>query len=111
MKLDSDGRTRIADSIKQAAAQNSVDIKGCEHILQIQDVIPSANGCEDCLKSGDEWVNLRLCCTCGYVGCCDSSKNKHATRHYHENKHPLIISFEDGENWLWCYQDEVVIEP
>jgi len=106
MKKDRSGSVRIVVSI-----QDSLDNKDCTHISQIQDVIPSADGCEDCLKLGDEWVNLRLCLTCGYVGCCDSSKNKHATRHYHESNHPMIVSYEEGENWLWCYQDEVVIEP
>ena len=111
MKKDRSGSVRIVASIQDAVAQGSLDNKGCTHISQQQDVIPSADGCEDCLKLGDNWVNLRLCLTCGYVGCCDSSKNKHATRHYHESNHLMIVSYEEGENWLWCYQDEVVIEP
>ena len=67
-------------------------------------------GCEECLRSGDSWVHLRLCLACGHVGCCDSSKNKHATKHYHRTKHPVIRSFERGENWVWCYVDEVMAE-
>ena len=82
----------------------------CTHIDQIQAVSPHTQGCEDCLKTGDRWVHLRLCMTCGHVGCCDSSKNKHATRHAHTTRHPIIRSLEPGENWGWCYVDEVEIE-
>ena len=83
----------------------------CTHLDQIQEVTPSANGCEDCLKIGDSWVHLRLCLTCGHVGCCDSSKNKHATRHFHATNHPIIQSFQPGEDWVWCYIDQVMLEP
>jgi uncharacterized UBP type Zn finger protein len=107
MKADSSGRVRIAARVQEAVASGSINTKGCGHIDTIQDVTPSAEGCEDCLKMGDEWVHLRLCLICGYVGCCDDSKNKHATRHHHETQHPMIASFEEGENWLWCYVDEV----
>jgi uncharacterized UBP type Zn finger protein len=82
----------------------------CEHLDQIQDVTPGARGCEDCLRSGGSWLHLRLCLTCGHVGCCDSSPNKHATKHYHATKHPLIRSFEPGEEWVWCYADELFFE-
>jgi uncharacterized UBP type Zn finger protein len=82
----------------------------CTHTNMIQEVTPSANGCEDCLKTGDEWVHLRLCLTCGHVGCCDSSQNKHATRHFHATGHPIVKSFEPGENWMWCYIDKVGLE-
>jgi uncharacterized UBP type Zn finger protein len=82
----------------------------CTHIEQIQDVIPSANGCEDCLKIGDSWVHLRQCLICGHVGCCDSSKNRHATRHFHTSGHPLVKSFELGEQWGYCYVDQAFIE-
>ena len=70
----------------------------------------SPRGCEECLKTGDRWVHLRMCLTCGKTGCCDSSKNKHATRHYHESKHPVIRSIEPGEAWMWCYVDEEMAE-
>src|SRR6266568_3100164 len=63
------------------------------------------------VKIGDSWVHLRLCLTCGHVGCCDSSKNKHATRHFHATNHPLIQSFQPGEDWVWCYIDQVMLEP
>jgi len=85
-------------------------VKTCKHIDQIRQVMPSAEGCEDCLKIGDPWVHLRLCLTCGHVGCCDSSKNKHATKHYHKTSHPIIKSFEPGETWQWCYPDELLME-
>lgn len=60
---------------------------------------------------GDTWVHLRLCESCGHVGCCDSSKNRHATKHFHKTKHPIMRSIEPGEDWGWCYVDEVMIEP
>ena len=82
----------------------------CTHLDQIQEVTPSAGGCEDCLRGGGRWLHLRLCLTCGHVGCCDSSPNKHATKHYHSTKHPLIRSFEPGEEWVWCYVDELFFE-
>ena len=82
----------------------------CTHLDLIQDVQPSADGCEDCLRMGDTWVHLRECLSCGHVGCCDSSKNKHATAHYHASDHPLVRSFEPGENWMWCYEDSVIME-
>jgi uncharacterized UBP type Zn finger protein len=82
----------------------------CGHLDLINDVQPSADGCEDCLATGDRWVHLRLCLTCGHVGCCDSSPNKHATAHFHSSDHPLVQSFEPGENWVWCYADEVGLE-
>jgi uncharacterized UBP type Zn finger protein len=82
----------------------------CDHLDQIQDVTPSAQGCEDCLRSGGRWMHLRLCLTCGHVGCCDSSPNRHATKHYHSTRHPLVRSFEPGEEWVWCYADELLFE-
>jgi uncharacterized UBP type Zn finger protein len=83
----------------------------CTHLDQVRDVTPSARGCEDCLKTGDTWVHLRLCRSCGHVGCCDSSKNKHATKHFRASGHPIIRSFERGEDWGWCYVDEIFFEP
>ena len=82
----------------------------CAHFDQIKQVTPSAVGCEDCLKTGDSWVHLRLCKTCGHVGCCDSSPNKHATAHYRQTEHPIIKSFERGEEWGFCYPDQKFFE-
>ena len=84
--------------------------ESCTHLDQLRKVKPKTKGCEECLKLGDHWVHLRLCLTCGHVGCCDSSKNKHATKHFHAAKHPVIRSQEPGENWMWCYVDEVMLE-
>jgi uncharacterized UBP type Zn finger protein len=81
----------------------------CEHVKLIQDVTPSGEGCKECLEMGDTWVHLRLCLICGHVGCCDQSKNKHATKHFHETGHPIIESFEPGEDWRWCYVDELFL--
>jgi uncharacterized UBP type Zn finger protein len=111
MKKDSSGNVRIAARIRGVVDDGVLDTKDCGHISTIHDVVPSADGCEDCLKIGDVWVHLRLCLTCGYVGCCDNSKNKHATRHHHETHHPMIVSYEEGEDWLWCYVDKVSIQP
>ena len=84
----------------------------CEHFSQVKTVVPNTpEGCEECLKTGDSWVHLRLCEACGHVGCCDQSKNKHATKHFHESKHPIIKSFQPGEDWGWCYVDELFFEP
>ncbi len=81
--------------------------KRCEHVKELHDVTPSGNGCVECLQMGDTWVHLRLCETCGHVGCCDDSKNKHATKHYHATGHPIIKSFEPDEDWGYCYEDDV----
>jgi uncharacterized UBP type Zn finger protein len=84
----------------------------CSHLGQMRDVTPSAQGCEDCLAAGRrDWVHLRLCTTCGHVGCCDQSPGKHATKHFGGTQHPIIRSFQPGERWLWCYIDEVMLEP
>lgn len=79
------------------------------HITAIRPVRPSADGCEECLQTGSAWVHLRLCLTCGHVGCCDSSPNRHARRHFHRTTHPIVQSFEPGEDWRWCYVDEAMV--
>jgi uncharacterized UBP type Zn finger protein len=84
--------------------------KICTHKDQIKDVHPSdITVCEDCVKIGDTWVNLRMCLICGHVGCCDSSKNKHATKHFQETGHPIMKSVSPEEQFTWCYVDEMVI--
>src|SRR5437660_6968849 len=81
--------------------------KSCKHLSGIRDVTPSALGCEECLKMGSPWVHLRICRTCGHVGCCDDSPHKHATRHFHASGHPIIEGYDPPEGWGWCYVDEV----
>jgi uncharacterized UBP type Zn finger protein len=82
----------------------------CEHVIGLKPVHPvTPQGCAECLASGDRWVHLRLCLTCGHVGCCDSSPNRHATAHYKETGHPVIQSFEPGEDWRWCYIDDMMV--
>jgi monovalent cation:H+ antiporter-2, CPA2 family len=85
-------------------------MQSCAHLSHVRPVRPSAPGCEECLKLGDEWVHLRECMECGHVGCCDDSKNKHATKHFHHTKHPIIRSIEPGEAWGWCYVDELMLD-
>jgi len=82
----------------------------CEHTDQLQEgVTPSAQDCEERLKTGDRWVHLRECLTCGHIGCCDQSQNQHATKHFHSIGHPIIRSFEPEEDWRWCYVDEMLV--
>jgi CPA1 family monovalent cation:H+ antiporter len=85
-------------------------VEGCEHLQAAGPVPPpgTPTGCEECLRDGTEWVHLRLCLTCGHVGCCDSSPQRHATGHHHETGHPVIRSFEVGEAWRWCYVDDLL---
>jgi hypothetical protein len=83
----------------------------CEHILAISDVKVGDEGvCEECIKTGAEWVHLRTCQTCGITLCCDDSRHKHMTKHFHRSQHPVIASAEPGERWLWCYTDQSFAE-
>jgi uncharacterized UBP type Zn finger protein len=82
----------------------------CTHTDQIREgVVPSAQGCEECLRTGDTWMHLRECLICGHIGCCDQSENKHATKHFHTTGHPIIQSFEPGDDWRYCYVDDVLV--
>jgi Zn-finger in ubiquitin-hydrolases and other protein len=84
----------------------------CLHLAEIHAVTPSVSGaCEDCLREGTHWVHLRLCLECGHMGCCDSSPRKHATAHHHATTHPIVRSEEPGEDWAWCYPDELFLLP
>ncbi|HEX7121639.1 MAG TPA: UBP-type zinc finger domain-containing protein [Gemmatimonadaceae bacterium] len=84
----------------------------CTHLDQVRDVQPrTPDGCEECLRIGQRWVHLRLCLTCGHVGCCDNSRGRHATAHFRETGHPLIRSFEPGEDWGFCYIDGEFMDP
>ncbi len=82
----------------------------CKHLSEAKEQHPARRVCEDCVKTGDSWVHLRVCLTCGHVGCCDSSKNKHATKHFHGTGHPVVRSLEPGETWGWCYVDEITFD-
>ena len=84
--------------------------KGCSHIADVRDVTPSALGCEECLKTGSRWLHLRICRSCGHVGCCDDSPNKHATAHFHATGHPVIEGYDPPEGWGWCYLDKVLFD-
>jgi uncharacterized UBP type Zn finger protein len=83
----------------------------CSHVRDLKPVEPSSSGCEECLAAGTRWVHLRLCLSCGHVGCCDNSPGRHATKHFHATRHPVMQSFEPGETWGWCYVDEVQLGP
>ena len=87
--------------------------RSCSHLGQIRDVRPASTSCQPCLALGDSWVHLRMCMTDGEVLCCDSSKNKHASRHAREHApmHQIIRSVEPGEDWLWCYADQTLLAP
>jgi uncharacterized UBP type Zn finger protein len=82
----------------------------CTHLSAIAAVEPSGTGCVECLQTGGRWVHLRRCASCGHVGCCDSSPGRHATAHYGSTSHPLVQSFEPGEEWYWCYVDDLMFE-
>ena len=82
----------------------------CRHAAGVREVTPSALGCEECLKSGSQWVHLRLCRTCGHVGCCDELPNRHATAHFHATRHPIIEGYDPPEGWGWCYIDEIFLD-
>ena len=82
----------------------------CTHLDEILDPPPGGEGCEECLAIGSGWLHLRRCMTCGHIGCCDSSPNKHASKHARTIEHHVIQSYEPGEDWLWCYADELMFE-
>jgi uncharacterized UBP type Zn finger protein len=88
-----------------------VETAACTHMDSVEsDLKPSGQGCKECLVTGSPWLHLRLCLECGHVGCCDSSPNRHATKHFHETHHPLIRSYEPGEDWWWCFVDQLGFE-
>ena len=83
----------------------------CEHIESVTSItFPEKRECAECIKTGSSWVHLRTCQECGLTHCCDSSPNQHATKHYQATGHPVVISAEKGERWLWCYADKVIVE-
>src|SRR5215208_3040491 len=101
-------KLQIATHFKYDTTVIYIVMKSCSHMEQVNlQTAAKTKGCEECEKIGDDWVHLRLCLSCGHVGCCDSSKNKHGTKHFRATRHPVIKSFEPGENWKWCYVDEI----
>jgi len=111
---------RLLRSPQRTAADNNPPVRvvtlteeqrnACAHGRHVQrEMTSAAIACEDCLRGGDKWVHLRICMTCGHVGCCDSSKNKHATRHHETTSHPIIRSWQEGEGWAWCYVDQKML--
>lgn len=83
----------------------------CAHLSAVQTILtPREQKCEECVKIKSRWVHLRTCQTCGVTLCCDSSPNRHATKHFHATGHPVVISAEKGEKWMWCYPDELFVE-
>ena len=83
----------------------------CEHIEGITTLKKDTKHvCEECIKTNSDWMHLRICQTCGITLCCDSSPHKHMTKHFHRSTHPVVVSAEPGERWMWCYKDEVFAE-
>jgi hypothetical protein len=93
-----------SSGVRESMAQN------CRHIAGIRDVVASAPGCQECLRTGDTWLHLRVSRTCGHVGCCDQSPNRRATKHFHATEHPIIEAYDPPEGWGWCYVDEVLFD-
>ena len=100
----------VIDGLRFAIQRSRGRTGRCAHTEMIRDVEPSGDSCEACLQLGDRWVHLRACVTCGLVGCCNSSKNKHAGRHSSSAGHPIARSIEPGEDWLWCFVDATTVE-
>ena len=86
-------------------------MSSCPHLWENRSVPPASLVCDACVALGDDWVHLRACQTCGNVGCCNQSKNKHASAHYHATGHPVAKSIQPGESWRWCYEDEAMDDP
>ena len=104
------GRT-VADTAQVVTFVPDHD-SSCAHLSLARPVVPRTPGCEQCLREGQTWVHLRLCVTCGHVGCCESSPGRHASAHANaDDAHALICSLEPGENWGWCYLDSTTLEP
>ena len=98
-----------SDLLYSLIENGELDPTACSHMGQAANVTPSSSGCEECIKMGAEWINLRICLVCGYVACCESSPHQHANKHYHSSGHPLIQSFNPGERWIYCYPDDLVL--
>ncbi len=103
-------RQRLADEVRRIAFQRSFAHRSCEHVAALDAVIPDGATCASCDREGNApWVRLRMCLTCGSVGCCDSSPGQHARAHHEATGHPVIRSIEPGETWAWCYPDQTYL--
>jgi uncharacterized UBP type Zn finger protein len=106
------GYTRIKNAALRRMWTGSFRRKPCSHLDQISDPAPSAEACVECVAQGDTWPALRMCMTCGYVGCCDKAKNRHMARHFELTGHPVIRAYhERGMDWLWCRVDKTLLDP
>jgi uncharacterized UBP type Zn finger protein len=106
------GYTRIKNAALRRMWTGSFRRKPCSHLDQLRDPAPSAEVCVECVAQGDTWPALRMCMTCGYVGCCDKAKNRHAARHFELTGHPVIRAYhERGMDWLWCRVDQTLLDP
>ena len=106
------GYTRIKNAALRRMWTGSFRRKRCSHLDQVSDPAPSAEVCVECVAQGDTWPALRMCMTCGYVGCCDKAKNRHMARHFELTGHPVIRAYhERGMDWLWCRVDETLLDP
>jgi uncharacterized UBP type Zn finger protein len=103
-------KKRWADSLRRVVFQRSFAHRSCTHLDTIHQSRPVTSECAACMEEGTRTVHLRMCLTCGKVGCCDSSRAKHARRHYEQTGHPLIRSIEPGEEWVWCYPDHAYLD-
>lgn len=101
---------RWADSLRRVVFQRSFEHRSCTHLDTVQQRSPATRECGRCAEEGTRPVHLRMCLTCGEVGCCDSSRAEHARRHHEETGHPLIRSIEPDEEWVWCYQDRAYLD-
>lgn len=90
--------------------ENQRHTKLCTHISETHEVSYQQHVCPECVAKGDSWVQLRICMICGHVGCCDSSKNRHARAHYENTRHPIIKTIEAGPDWAWCYPDNTYLK-
>jgi hypothetical protein len=99
-----------ADTASPASSSRSnAKPPACEHLAAVENTPKPEGGCPDCLATGDSWVHLRFCVTCGRIGCCDDSKNRHATRHAAASGHPVLRTKEPDENWAWCVVDQAML--
>jgi CPA2 family monovalent cation:H+ antiporter-2 len=104
-------RATVADTFRRVAFQRSFRRRPCAHLAGVEDRTSTAQACPGCEEGGGPWVHLRMCLSCGSIGCCDSSKQQHARAHFEATGHPIIRSIEPGEAWGWCYVDRAYLAP